>query len=400
VDSLGQLGSRTGAAPRQRPLRWLIVGEIALAVVVLVTSALVGRTLLAMQQIDVGLDTERVIAAEVSLPISRYPAGAAQRAMFDRMVERVAAMPGVEAAGVVDTLPLSQSWSRSRYRISADGDAELALTYRASRDYFGVVGIPLVAGRLFEARDATGQPIIIVSASVARRHWPGGTAVGRRIWLDQVSEPFTVVGVVGDVHHTGLGPGPEAGLYFAAGQVSIFRGVLVARTSGDPRTLIGPMRRAVAELDPTLPLFNTRTIGDLRDEALASPRLVAPLTGLFAVLALVLGVVGVYGIVAFSVTTRRRETGIRMALGARPADVSHLFLRQGLRLAALGLAIGLAAAAVTGRVLAEAAPEVPPPDAATLGAIALILALAVLAACALPVRRALRVDPTEVMRSE
>jgi ABC-type antimicrobial peptide transport system permease subunit len=213
-------------------------------------------------------------------------------------------------------------------------------------------------------------------------------------------DPFTVIGVVGDVRHTGLGPEPEAGIYHPVSQVAPFRGVLVARTSGDPRSLIRPMRTAIAELDPALPLFNTRTLGDLRDEALAAPRLMTGLTGLFAALALVLGIVGIYGIVAFSVSTRRRETGLRMALGARPADVVRLFLRRGLVLAATGLALGLAGAAAAGFALASAAPEIPPPDAATLAGIGVLLGLATLAACYLPVRAALRVDPTEIMRGE
>jgi predicted permease len=355
-----------------------------------------------MQRTDVGLDTTQVVAAEVSLPASAYATGDVQRAMFDRMVASVAALPGVESAGVVDTLPLSQSWSQSRYRLEADPEAQAStsLVYRASRDYFGTVGVPLFEGRLFEPADATGPPVVLVSAAVAARHWPAGTAVGRRIWFDRIPNPFTVVGVVGNVHHIGLGSEPDAGIYYATSQVAPFRGVIVARTSGDPLALIRPMRAAVAELDPALPLFNTRTIGAWRDDALSAPRLMASLTGLFAALSLALGVVGVYGIVAFSVSTRRRETGLRMALGARPSDVARLFLRRGLLLSALGLTIGLTIAAVGGRALASAAPDIPPPDAATLAGIAALLGAATMTACYLPVRRALQVDPTEILRND
>jgi len=371
-------------------------------VVVVGASVLLTRALVAMQQTDIGLDAEGVIAAEVSLPSSSYPSSDAQRAMFERMVARVAALPGVDRAGVVDTLPLSQSWSRARYRTEANPDtpASLSLIYRASRDYFAVVGIPLRQGRLFEPADASGPPVVIVSESIAARHWPGDTAVGRQIWLEYAPEPFAVIGVVGDVRHTGLGPEPEAGIYHPVSQVAPFRGVLVARTLGDPQSLIRPMRTAIAELDPALPLFNTRTIGDLRDAALAAPRLIAGLTGLFAALALVLGVVGIYGIVAFNVSTRRRETGLRMALGARPPDVVRLFLRRGLILAATGLVLGLGGAAAAGFAMASAAPEIPPPDALTLIGIGVVLGLVTLAACYLPVRGALRIDPTEIMRGD
>jgi len=400
IDHDAVAGGRSVAAARQRPLRWLIVGEIALAVVVVGAGALLARALIDMQGVEVGLDTERVVAAEVSLPLSVYDSPEARRAMFDRMVNRVAALPGVEAAGVVDTLPLSQSWSRASYRVEPGEAAEpyAALTYRASRTYFETVGITLRQGRLFEASDGDGPPVLIVSASVAARHWPGASAVGRQVWLEGVPDPFRVVGVVGDVHHTALERQAEPGLYFSSSQVPLFRGVLVARVAGDPRALIQPMRTAIAELDPMLPLFNTRTIGDLRHEALAAPRLVTLLTGLFAALALTLGVVGVYGIVAFSVASRRRETAVRIALGARPADVARMFLRHGLVLSSLGLVLGLAGAAVAGTVLAGAAPEIPAPDAVTLGGVAAVMAVATMAACALPARRALRADPAELMR--
>jgi predicted permease len=402
VDHATLGAARAGAGVRQRPLRWLAVAEIALAVVVVGAGVLLARALVTMQQTDIGIDAEGVVAAEVSLPSSSYPSSEAQRAMFDRMVARVAALPGVDAAGVVDTLPLSQSWSRVRYRTEANPDApaSLSLVYRASREYFAVVGIPLRAGRLFEPADAEGPPVVLVSESIAARQWPGDSAVGRRIWLEYAPEPFSVVGVVGDVRHTGLGSEPEAGIYHPISQVAPFRGVLVARTSGDSRSLIRPMRTAVAELDAALPLFNTRTVGDLRDDALAAPRLITGLTGLFAALALVLGLLGVYGIVAFSVSTRRRETGLRIALGARPSDVVRLFLRRGVALAATGLVLGLGGAAAAGWALASAAPEIPPPDAATLLGIGVLFGLATLTACYLPVRGALRVDPAEIMRGE
>jgi predicted permease len=402
VDGSAHVGGRSVAVGRQRPLRGLIVAEVALAVVVLGVSGLLVRAQATLQSHDVGLDLDGVVAAEVSLPFSRYPEADAQRAMFDRMVERVAALPGVERAGLVDTLPLSQSWSQARYRLEEDdaAPAHLALLYRADDGYFCVVGIPLRQGRLFDRTDASGPPVAVVSGVVAARHWPGDTALGKRLWIVQWPEPLTIVGVVGDVRHTSLEGGLEAGVYVPTSQLAPFRGVLVARTSQDPRLLIPAMRAAVAELDPMLPLFNTRTTADLREDALAARTLVTALTGAFAALALVLGAVGVYGIVAFGVVSRRRETGIRIALGAKPGDVARLFLRQGMWLAVVGLALGLIGATAAGLALTRVSADIPPPDVWTFAIVAAVLGAVTLVACYVPARRALRVDPTEVMRGD
>ncbi|MEZ5319786.1 MAG: ADOP family duplicated permease [Vicinamibacterales bacterium] len=393
-------GARAGVVPgRARSLRTVVVVEMALAVLLVSISGVLAGRLRLEQRVDVGLDRQ-LAAAEVSLPGAAYPTSDAWRQTFAAMLDRVRALPGVTAVGLVDTLPMSQSWSQVRYRL-AEGDAafDFALSYRVAGDYFHAAGIRVEAGRAFDAGRRTGAPSVLVSHALARRHWPDGSAVGRRIWLDGVAEPFTVQAVVGDVHHRSLADGPEAALYFSAEDLPVPRAVIVARTDGDPSALLAPMRVVVAAIDPQLPLFNTRTTDALRADLLALPRLLVGLVSAFAVLALVLGLVGVHAVVALTVAAERRETGVRLALGASPGALARGFLARGLTLSAAGLGVGLGLSIAAGTALARVM-DLPRPDAALLGLVTVALASAALLACAIPARRALRTDPVEVMRSD
>jgi len=302
--------------------------------------------------------------------------------------------------GTVNTLPLSQSWSSVPLDIGGAEPAR-ALFYQVNASYFDAMEIVLRAGRGFTDGDgARSAPVAVVSEALARRLRPDGHVVGQRVRLPWEDDPREVVGVVGDVRHTAIADPPEAGVYVPAAQSPFSRGVVIVRAALPADALAARVRDAVRELDPNLPVFNVRTLVELQAEAVAPARLVAGMMGAFSLLALALGAVGLYGVIAYATARRTREMGVRMALGARRGDILRLFVGQGLTLLVVGLAIGLAAAVALAPLLASLLFGVEPTDAPTLAGVTLLLLLVGAIASYLPARRATKVDPMVALRVE
>jgi putative ABC transport system permease protein len=401
LDDALRRGSPGGGGTRSRALSAFVVGEVALALVLLVGAGLMSRSLVARQRVEPGFDTGGALAVEVSLPRSRYPDAAADRRFFDALEERLQAVPGVQAVGLVNTLPLSQSWGSIRYAVPDAPDARVqALFYEVSAGYFGAMRIPVRTGRAFTTRDDAGAPAVaIVSEQVARRHWPGG-AVGHRVRIPWEEGWRTIVGVVGDVQHTGLDGEPDAGIYVPARQMPFPRGVVVLRGDVPATRLVEAARSAVQALDPGLPLFNVRSLDDLRAEALQPATLFAELMGAFSLVALALGAVGLYGVVAYAVSRRTREMGLRLALGARRGHVLRLFMGAGLRLVLAGLALGWLATLGLAPLVRSLLYGVAPTDPLTMAGVTGLLLAVAAAAAYLPARRATAADPVQALRAE
>ena len=393
-------GGRESGAARPRALGFFVVTEVALALVLLAGAGLMTRSFVALRQIDPGFDTRGALAVEMSLPLGTYQAPEAQARFFVDLADRLMAIPGVGAVGTVNTLPLSQSWSSVRLDV---GGAEpvRALFYQVNAAYFEAMAIPVRGGRGFDDRDGPGAaPVAVLGESLARRLWPASGALGQRVRLPWEDAWREVVGIVGDVRHTSIDEPPEAGVYVPGAQSPFSRGVVVVRAALPADALAASVRDAVRDLDPNLPVFNVRTLGELRTESLSSARLVAGLMGAFSLLALALGAVGLYGVMAYATARRTREMGVRMALGAARGDILRLYVGQGLKLVLIGLAIGLAASLLLAPLLASLLWGVEPTDAVTLAGVTLLLLAIGATASYLPARRATKVDPMVALRVE
>ena len=413
-------GGRGGSAGlhRQRFRRGLVVGQIALALVLVAAAGLLIQSFARMRGVDPGFVPERLLTAQVELSPVRYESNEKIRAFYQRLVQRLDALPGVRSAAVVKGLPMMQlelgDWSfvREGHHSLPPKPSEWNLAYwqTISPEYFETMRIPLLQGRALEATDRIGSPgVAVINRTLARQVWPDGDALGQRILMGGGATDSiwrTVVGVVGDVRHRGLDAEPRPEIYlphaqFPAGTGTPLRTLrIVLRTEGDPVQLTGALRSAVAELDPDLPVTEIQTMEEALGAWAAERRLTMLLVGGFALLALALGAVGVYGVMVHLVVQRTREIGIRIALGALPREILGLVLSQGAWLAGLGIAAGLAGALVATRVLASLLFGVGPTDPATFVGTATALAIVAALASLLPALRAVRTDPVEALRSE
>jgi predicted permease len=405
-------GGRVLAGPRSagRTRALLVLGEVALACVLLVGAALLLRSFVRLQAVDPGFRPDGVLTARVTLPRSRYDDPERQAAFAAALLERVAHLPGVRAATLAADAPLGDGppyWSFAVAGVEQP-PAEVvqdAVVFRATPDYFHTFAIPLVRGRLFAAGDrGDATPVALISEALAHRYWPDRDPLGARITFgdpaDSTSVWMTVVGIVGDVRQEGPAAPAYPQIYVPLAQVSS-RSLLVAlRTPGDPIALAAGVKRAVAEVDPSLALGRVATMEDRVSQTLARPRVNALLLGAFAATALILAALGIYGVIAYSVLQRTRELGIRMALGARANDVLRLVLGQGMAPVLAGLALGLAAAAAASRVLRGLLFGVAGTDPVTYAVVAGFLAAVALTASWLPARRAALADPVEALRNE
>ncbi len=408
-------GAARGAL--QRPMRELLIAsQMALALVLLAGAGLMLRSLWQLQQVDTGFATDHVLTFETALPTATYAEGD-QIPFYDRFYDSIRALPGVSSVGAINILPLSSNYDSRGVQIEAaprpPGQGASIQARSISPDYFTTMGIPLLDGRPFSARDREKTPlVVIVSASMARQYWPGQSALGQRMTFNSgipmelqqnVGGPGSreIVGVVGDVKHLGLDE-PDVPVFYTpqAQQPSYHTMAVAVRTSADPGALSASIRRELASLDRAVPLYRVRTIDELVRTATAEPRMRTWLLGLFAALALLLAAVGVYGVVGYVVGQRTQEIAVRLALGARQRTVLAWVMWDGLRPIALGLFAGVLLAIGATRWISGMLFQISPTDAPTyITVVGLLLAIAC-AAVWLPARRAARTDPMMALRAE
>ena len=409
-ETLKEGGRGNSGGARQNRLRsLLVIIEVALALVLLIGSGLMIKSFLRLQNVNPGFNAENLITLEMQLPENKY-ADRDRQAMFQQqLVQRVAQVPGVRSVGTVDNLPFSGNEFNAGLSIEGQTPANPADRPRAflrnvSASYFEAMGIPLRRGRSFTETDNVGAPTVaIINETAARRFWPNEEALGKRLKRgrpDSQNPWVTVVGVVGAVSHTSLQVASQPELYLPFQQNPGLNLTLVARTSSDPKSFSGAVRREVSSLDKDLPVSNLKFMDEIIGKSVAQPRVYALLLGIFAGLALILASIGIYGVISYSVTQRTHEIGIRMALGARPMDVIRLIIMQGVLLGCIGIFIGLLVSLALTRVLASQLYGVTATDPLTFAGISLLLLLVAVIACSIPALRATKVSPMIALRNE
>jgi putative ABC transport system permease protein len=403
-DSLADLSRGATSAPGRTRVRDLIViGQIAATLVLLVGATLLMRSFLAVRQVTPGFDPARVLSAYVAIPRSQYPQDAQVITFFARALDRIQSLPGVDAVGMVNRLPLGAGNQTGGVQIDGATDTPWPSveTRTASPDYFRALGIPIKEGRSFLSSDGPDGPMVaIVDERLAHTVWPGTTAIGRRLREGEGDPWSTVVGVVGHVRHTGLDDHSQPQVYWNHPQRPQDRMALVVKARGDPAALMSAIAAAVREVDPQQPIYDARTLDAVVDRSLGHRRFQVLLLAIFATIALVLAGVGAYGVIAYGVNQRVREFGVRIALGARHSDVIALVLRRGGLLFTLGALAGITLATLGVDVLSSLVYGIAPRDVASFVLATLLLFVVSIAACYIPARRAARVEPTIALRSE
>jgi putative ABC transport system permease protein len=403
IGALKDSGRAAGARHHGLARRLLVVGQLALATMLLAAAALLVQSFVRLQRVDLGFQASRLTTAMIGLPASRYPNHAAGWQFYSRVVDAISSTAGVEAVGLSSGAPLAggnTAMPMKAVGANALDTRELQADWRqVSPEYFRAMGIPLLRGRTFAATDRQGgQNVIILSSDMARRFWPDGEAVGRSM-VSGSGATFLVVGVVGDVRNVNQAVDPRPTMYLSTTQFLWPTMTLVVRSRGDA-PIASTVRTSVNAIDPELAVFNVRTMATLIDTNSAQPRVTAWLFGMFAALALLLAAIGVYGVLAYLVTQRTREIGVRLALGAKPASVLRLVVGHSLRLSVTGIVIGAIGALLAGPALESQLFGVRPRDPVTLAAVTVgLLAIALLASY-VPARRATRVNPLTALRAE
>lgn len=391
---------------RNRLRSALVIGEVALALTLLFTAGLLIRSFYRLQLSDPGFDARRVLSFRTDLPNVKYKNDDQVAAFYSRLLERIRSLRGVSSAGVAQNVPLSgDGYVLGVLQIGKPslprGTEPSVEYYAASSGYFPALRIPLKAGRYFDDHDdAAAPPVMIVDETFARRFYPGENPLGQRIQVTNGTKPGEIVGVVGDVREIGVDTANLPAVYQPAAQNPLRRMYFSVRAAADPAALIPGVRQVIREMDSDLPLDSVGTVDSRVAKSISMERFATVLTALFAGLALLLAMVGIYGALSYAVTQAAREIGIRIALGARGGVVLKMVLRHAAILVGVGFAIGLPAALGVGRLLAGALYKVKPEDPLTYVAVTLILLLTALAACVIPALRASRVDPLVALRLE
>ena len=411
-DVLKEAG-RGGDASRRLKLRnLLVVSEFALSLVLLIGAGLMVKSLLRLQEVKPGFDSANLLTMRIALPSSKYETFTKSQAFFQQLLDQLEARPEVESVGAINLLPFGGGGGDRSFSIqdqpTASGHARPDEQVRfVTPGYFRAMSIPLLTGRDFTRRDLPDTPqVAIVNSAFARKFWPNDNALGKRISF-QNNNPkwYEIVGVVGNVKHRGLDIQDHAEIYIPAFQPLFADGnvpalYLAVRTKSDPLLLAPAMRSEVAALDRDQPIYSLMTMDQRISDSIAPRRFNMFILGLFAALALVLAAIGIYGIMAFSVVQRTHEIGVRMALGASTRDVLTLVMRNGFKLALIGIIVGLVAAFAATRVLSSLLYEVSARDPLIFVLDAILLAMAALLACYIPARRATKVDPLVALRYE
>jgi putative ABC transport system permease protein len=409
-----QGGRGVAGGPRTLLRHGIVVGQLAVATMLLVSAVLLVQSFVRLQQVPLGFEPAKVITTRISLPRSKYPDPAQTREFYTRLLGSLDGLPNLERAAVGLTAPFGlgvRATGRVRDRARATLPDETPLTaveHVVSPEYFRVLGIPLRAGRSFGPQDVPGAPLAaVLSAGLARQLWPDGQAVGRMLEWNGV-RPLQVVGVVGDIRGAdetggrggGLARDPRNAVYVSAVQIPQRTMTLLVQTSSQPAAVASMIARAVHEIDASQPVGDIRRLQDWVDESGAEPRFTATVIGGFAVVALLLAAVGVYGVISYSVARRTPEIGVRLAMGAQRTEIMRLVLQNGVAWAVPGIALGLLGAFATGRVLGTLLFEVRPGDPLVYSAVAVGLGLVALLACCVPALNATRIDPLTAMRTE
>lgn len=403
--SRGATGDRDSAATRSA----LMVGEVALAVVLLIGAGLLIKSFWYLQRVNPGFDADSVVKAEFQLPSSRYPMDFKVFPNFKeiqqfnaRLLARASALPGVEAAAIAGNHPLDAGFTNSFAVVGREAESrdwpEISVRL-VSPGYFRVLHVPLVRGRLLSDSDDTqAAPAVLINEETVRKFFSRQDPIGQR--LDLYGAPRTIVGVIGDEKIHGLSAATPIAVYLPLAQAPSSSATLIVRVSGDPMLVAGSLRAVVREIDPALAVFGVEPLEKTLAQSTGEQRFMMLLVGVFAGLALALAVIGIHGVLSYSVVQRRREIGIRVALGAEPAQVVRVVLGQGVRLTAFGLGVGVALAMGFSRSLAGLLFGITATDAATFAAVVALLAAVSMLAMWLPARRASRVDPLVALRYE
>lgn len=410
-------GTRTsGAAASQKIRSLLVVAEIALALIPLVGAGLLIRSFHHLMEVSPGFQSDHILTMEIDQPqlpsaeLNKLPpeqqiAVARKHSLqFDELAEKLQSLPGTKAVGGINVLPLGSAMrSASRFIVEgqplpANGARPVAETRGVSPGYFAAMGIPLRMGRPLDTHDYAG-PNIVVSETIARRFWPNGDSIGKRVnlcSLDPTPCWFNIVGVVGNVHQYGLDAAPTLDIYYASGWPQY----AVIRTTSDPAQLAQAAVSEIHKFDPNLPVTHVMTLDSLLADSVSPRRFSTFLLGVFAGLALVLAAMGIYGVMSYVVSLRTNEIGIRMALGAQPHDIWRLVIGRGAQLAFAGVLLGLVGAFALTKLISSLLFGVKPTDPITFGGVAILLVSVALLACYVPARRAMRVDPMVALRYE
>jgi len=397
-------GRSSGGAIRPRLRNALAAAELALATVLLIGAGLMIGTLTQLQRVKLGFEPAGVLTFQLATPTVRYPLQTKAPQFYQTLIESLQSLPGVRAAAVSSGIPFGAG-NYTQTPMATIGasplppDTLVPIDWRiVSPGYFRALGIPLLRGREFSDAD-NATPVTIVSQATAKKFWGDDDPIGRNLHRSGDSKGVTVIGVVGDVHTTALNQESPA-LYYAAARTAWPLMDVVVRTDGDPQALLPSVRQKVRELDPLLPLSNVRTLDEWVTNTAAQPRLNAQLLGVFAAVALSIAAIGIYGVLAYSVTQRTREIGLRMALGAPRAGILRLVVGEGMAVSLAGIVAGLAAAYLLSGALESLVFGVHVHDPLTFGAVAAMLSAVAFAACVVPARRASRVDPMVALRED
>ena len=404
IDSLKEGTRGAEGTLRNRTRSLLVVFESAVAVMLLIGAGLLVRSLIALQNVNPGFDPDNVMTLRVDLSRTKYNTPEKSANFFRELEQRMSSLPGVETVGFVTELPMSGQLNDMPFivegRPPVGPNQEFGADWRrVNQNYFSALRIPLLRGRNFTEQEVQqSDKVMIVSQALVNAAFPNEEALGKRLITGIRSEPYEIIGIVGDIRDRSLDRNPFATMYFPTRQTG--RMNVVIRTQNDPLSIVGGVRKEVQALDPEQPISAIRTMNEWVALSVAAPRYRTTLLGLFAVLAVILAATGIYGVMSYSVAQRTHEIGVRMALGARQLDVLKLVVRQGMLLTLVGVILGLGAAYALTRVMSSLLFGVTEKDPITFGVVAALLIAVSFVACFVPARRATKVDPLEALRYE
>ncbi|MGD8727653.1 MAG: FtsX-like permease family protein, partial [Gemmatimonadales bacterium] len=417
LNSVFRSEGRSGTANRRAVLlrSGLVTGQVAIAFILLIGAGLMFASLRTALRVDPGFRPDSILTGFVTLPYADYPDGESRVQFIDEMLRQVRALPGVTEASVTTQVPFGGTLNSSvilpEGYTPREGESLLSpFNTIAGPGYFETMGIPLVAGQFFDASENDGtQQVIVIDQWLAERYFPNGDAIGKRmLWGavpgmedDREENLYTIIGIVGNIKQNDLTEEEHIGAYyFTYKQRTPLFMTLVARTSVDPLSTTGPVRRVVRGIDPDIPFFGPETMEQRVADSLVTRRTPMILLAIFSAVALFLSAVGIYGVLAYSVAQRTRELGIRMALGSSPTDVARLVVLHGVKVLALGLVIGLGGSLLLVRLIAALLYGIQPTDPSVLLGVAIVLSAVGVGACLLPARRATRIDPIIALNTE